>query len=83
MSNAPYGNDPAKIARYKDFWSRADVKRPLVGFTFVGWFPLGEFSACKSWSSSTYLTPEMIDPEAFMEDHVRMLREGKSLTMIC
>ncbi len=77
MSKAPYGNDPAKIARYRDFWSLADVKRPLVGFTFVGWFPFGEFSACQNWGSARYLTPEMIDPEAFMEDHLRMLREGE------
>ena len=77
MSKAPYGNDPAKIERYKDFWSRADVKRPLVGFTLVGWFPFGEFASCKNWGSSKYLTPDMIDPAAFMDDHLRMLREGE------
>ncbi len=77
MSKAAYGNDPAKIERYKSFWSRADVARPLVGFTFVGWFPFGEFAACRSWSSSRYLTPDMIDPAGFIEDHVRMLREGE------
>ena len=77
MSKTPYGNDPAKIERYKDFWSRADVKRPLVGFTLVGWFPFGEFAACKDWGSSKYLTPDMIDPAAFMDDHLRMLREGE------
>jgi hypothetical protein len=76
---APYGNDPAKIERYNAFWNRAGVKRPLVGFTFVGWFPLGEFTACKSWSSSKYLTPDMIAPEDFMEDHLRLLREGESV----
>ena len=77
MSKVPYGNDPAKIERYKDFWSRADVKRPLVGFTLVGWFPFGEFAACKNWGSAKYLTPDMIDPAAFMEDHLRMMREGE------
>lgn len=77
MSKAPYGNDPAKIERYKAFWSRAEVNRPLVGFSFTGWFPLGEFEACKAWRSSPYLTPDMIVPEAFMEDHLRMLREGE------
>ncbi|MGD0223856.1 MAG: hypothetical protein ABSF71_16120 [Terriglobia bacterium] len=77
MSKVPYGNDPAKIDRYKDFWSLADVKRPLVGFTFVGWFPFGEFSACRRWASSNYLTPEMINPAAFMDDHVRIVREGE------
>jgi hypothetical protein len=77
MSKAPYGNDPAKIERYKSFWSRADVDRPMVSFSFVGWFPFGEFEACKAWSSTPYLTPDMLDPEAFMEDHLRMMREGE------
>ena len=79
MSKVPYGNDPAKIERYRAFWDRTDVNRPLVGFSFVGWFPLGEFEACKAWGSSPYLTPDMIVPEAFMEDHLRILREGEAV----
>jgi hypothetical protein len=77
MTQAPFGNDPAKIARYKTFWNRDDVHRPLVGFSFVGWFPLQEFAACKTWGSADYLTPDMVDPGAFIEDHIRMLREGE------
>jgi hypothetical protein len=79
MSRAPFGNDPAKIAKYTTFWNREAVKRPLVGFTFIGWFPLGEFAPCKSWRSSKYLTPDMIAPEAFMNDYIRLLREGETL----
>jgi len=79
MAKAPYGNDPAKIERYRAFWSRGDVDRPLVGFTMVGWFPFAEFTACKSWGSAKYLTPDMIDPAAFIEDHVRIMREGESV----
>ncbi len=79
MSKAPYGNDPAKIQKYLAFWTREAVKRPLVGFTLVGWFPFGEFAACKRWQSSRYLTPEMIAPEDFIEDHLRMLREGETI----
>src|SRR5208337_1004516 len=79
MSKAAFGNDPAKIERYISFWKREDVKRPLVGFTFIGWFPFGEFMACKAWSSSRYLTPEMIAPQAFMDDYIRLLREGETL----
>ncbi|HZT31486.1 MAG TPA: hypothetical protein VFA33_16475 [Bryobacteraceae bacterium] len=79
MSVVPFGNDPAKIARYQAFWRRADVTRPLVGFTLVGWFPLGEFAACRAWGSADTLTPGMIDPEAFLDDHLRMLREGESM----
>jgi hypothetical protein len=79
MLKIPFGNDPAKINRYRAFWKREDVKRPLVGFSFIGWFPLGEFAACKAWSSFKYLTPDMVDPEAFLDDHIRMLREGETL----
>jgi hypothetical protein len=77
MSSAPFGNDPAKIGRYRKFWSRETVARPLVGFTRVGWFPLEEFAAAKAWRSVDYLTPEMIDPAALLDDHLRMLREGE------
>jgi hypothetical protein len=74
-----FGNDPAKIGRYRAFWQRAGVPRPLVGFSLVGWFPLQEFAACRAWRSAPYLTPDMIDPEAFLADHLRMLREGESI----
>ncbi len=79
MPKVPFGNDPAKIARYRAFWNRDDVARPLVGFSFVGWFPLGEFAACATWGAADYLTPEMVDPEAFLPDHLRMLREGEQV----
>src|SRR3990172_4086493 len=79
MSKTPFGNDLAKIEKYTAFWKREDGKRPLVGFSFIGWFPLGEFTACKAWSSSKYLTPNMIAPEAFMDDYIRLLREGETV----
>ena len=49
MSRAPFGNDPAKVEGYKAFWARQSVKRPLVSFSMVGWFPLQEFQACQAW----------------------------------
>lgn len=75
----PFGNDPAKIAGYKAFWNREDVKRPLVGFSFVGWFPLEYFSACKSWQVNDYITPEMIDPDSWLDDQERLLEEGERI----
>jgi hypothetical protein len=78
-AKAPFGNDPAKIERYRAFWKRSDVSRPLVGFSLVGWFPLQEFAACEAWGTVEYLTPEMIDPQAFLADHLRILREGESI----
>ena len=79
MSSAPFGNDPAKIERYNSFWRRADVPRPLVGFTTRGWFPLEEYAATRAWPINTYLTPEMVVPEAFLDDEERLLREGEVL----
>jgi hypothetical protein len=31
----------------------------------------------KDWTDSRYLTPDMIQPEAFLGDHLRILREGE------
>ena len=74
-----FGNDPAKIDRYRAFWDRAPVARPLVGFSLIGWFPVQEFAACRAWRSLDSITPDMIDPDAFLEDHLRMLREGEAI----
>jgi hypothetical protein len=80
MTTAAFGNDPRKIERYRAFWNRGAAKRPLVGFTLVGWFPLGEFpGVTRSWGRAAYLTPEMIEPAAFIDDFLRILREGETL----
>ena len=77
MARIPFGNDPAKIEKYLAFWNREDVKRPLVGFSLIGWFPLEEFAICQNWGSSGYLTPDMVDPRDFMDDHERLVGEGE------
>ena len=77
MAQFPFGNDPAKIEKYLAFWKRDDVTRPLVGFSFVGWFPMNEFAVCQNWASSDYLTLDMVEPQNFMDDHVRLAREGE------
>jgi hypothetical protein len=74
-----YGNDPAKVARYRTFWSRSETRRPLVAFTLTGWFPLNDFAVCRSWAPGSELTPERIDPAEFLDDHIRMLREGETM----
>ncbi|MDR0843973.1 MAG: hypothetical protein LBN71_02040 [Tannerella sp.] len=74
-----YGNDPAKIERYKKFWSRESVERPLVGFSFKSWFPLDEFKASASWAKDAPLTPNMVIPEDFLEDQEALLREGETI----
>ena len=77
MIEYPFGNDPAKVDRYLAFWERRPVGRPLVGFSFKSWFPLQEYAASAAWQADRHLTPEMIEPAAFMEDEERLLREGE------
>ncbi len=79
MANAPFGNDPAKIGRYRAFWNRTDASRPLVGFTMRGWFPLEEYAATRAWPVNSYLTPDMVVPETFLDDEARLLAEGEVL----
>jgi hypothetical protein len=75
----PFGNDPSKIDGYRNFWKRKPAKRPLVGFSFKSWFPLQEFKASAKWQSSEYLTPDMVDPDSFLDDQERLLKEGETL----
>ena len=74
-----FGNDPSKIERYQAFWKREDIDRPLVGFSFVGWYPLEYFTICKSWKINDYITPEMLVPSQWLEDYERLLREGEEI----
>lgn len=77
--SALFGNDPAKIEGYRAFWGRTPVRRPLVGFTTRGWFPLEEYAATRAWPVNAELTPDMVVPEAFLEDEERLLREGEAI----
>ena len=79
VSQAAFGNDPRKLERYRAFWSRADVQRPLVGFTLRGWFPVQEYAASRAWPVDGYLLPDMVQPEAFVADEARLLAEGEFL----
>ncbi len=76
-SSYPFGNDPAKIEGYRAFWNRSPVRRPLVGFSIKSWFPLQEFAASAAWQDIEVLTPDMIEPEAFLDDQERLLAEGE------
>ncbi len=75
----PFGNDPAKIEGYRAFWERRAARRPLVGFSLKSWFPLQEFAASAAWQACDVLTPEMVEPEAFLDDQERLLQEGEAI----
>ena len=75
----PFGNDPAKTRRYREFWDMNLSGRPLVGFTFKGWLPVEEYRITSSWPLDSYLTPDMVDPADFLADQDRMIAEGERM----
>ncbi len=77
MTPIPYGNNPAKLDRYRAFWKRSDIARPIIGFSMIGWFPLDAFPAAQNWKGHHYLEPDMLEIPSVVEDHVRMIREGE------
>jgi hypothetical protein len=79
MTTAPFGNDVAKVDRYRAFWDRGETKRPMVGFTVRGWFPLRDYSAARAWPVNGCLTPDMVVPMSFLDDEERLLLEGEIL----
>jgi hypothetical protein len=78
-STYAFGNDPAKIERYRAFWDRAPVERPLVGFTFVGWFPLQYFAVSRAWQVNEHITPDRFCADEWFDDYERLLREGEEI----
>jgi hypothetical protein len=78
-SSHPFGNHPEKIDRYRAFWSREATDRPLVGFSYVGWYPLEYFSACKAWKVDDHITPEMLEPAQWLDDYESLLAEGEEV----
>jgi len=51
----------------------------LVGFSYVGWFPLQYFSACKHWEVNQHITHAMIDPSEWVDDQEKLLEEGETI----
>lgn len=74
-----FGNDPSKADRYRKWWNRAPVPRPLVGFSLLSWFPLDEFSVSRAWPKGEELTPGMVHPEEFLDEWEEHIREGEYL----
>lgn len=75
----PYGNDEKKKGNYLSFWKRETCPRPMTGFSLKSWFPLKEFEAANELEKHKYLTPELIQPQEYMNDQIRLLKEGEKI----
>ena len=80
MESFGFGDITEKIDVYKQFWNRTNKKKPLIGYTFKSWFPLSEYKASSAWEKKfNFLSPEMIDPDDFLEDLEGLLYKEKEI----
>ena len=66
-----------KIAKYKQFWSMADVKRPLIGSDIGGYFPLDRFSI--SAEEGQEISPDAVNPASYLNDYDEFLQASISV----
>jgi hypothetical protein len=58
-----------KLERYRRFWKRAPVERPLIGFSVGGWFPLQSYRAMQKLRGTPALVADDLQPEGFLADY--------------
>lgn len=58
-----------KTDRYRRFWTRSPVERPLIGFSVGGWFPLQSYRAMQKLRGEPILRPDDLHPEEFLPDY--------------
>ncbi len=75
MPTAAFGNDPLKVEGYRRFWGLADARRPLVGFTMRGFFPMEEYAVTRAWLAGTFLRPET-NAVTYVHDSICILKDS-------
>jgi hypothetical protein len=74
-----FSGQQEKIKRYNDFWSGAEVDRPLIGFSLGGWFPLHSYTALHKFRGKGRLLPDQVQPEEFLPDYDRLVAQWESV----
>ena len=62
-----------KIKRYRAFWSKEPVERPMIGFSLGGWFQLKNYSALEKLRGRPRLEADQLSPEDFFPDYDRIV----------
>jgi len=75
MVNSPFASSifQDKLARYRSFWSREPVERPIIGFSLGGWFQLQNYSALERLRNRAKIEPHQFPPEDFFPDYDRIV----------
>jgi hypothetical protein len=69
VTRTPPSTVAGKIDRYRRFWDRTPVERPLIGFSVGGWFPLQSYRAMQKRRGKAALAPDDLNPEEFLDDY--------------
>lgn len=62
-----------KLSRYRSFWLKEPMERPVIGFSLGGWFQLQNYSALESFRDRLTLAPDQLSPEEFFPDYDRIV----------
>ncbi len=62
-----------KLSRYRSFWSKEPVDRPVIGFSLGGWFQLQHYSALERLRDQPTLAADHLSPEDFFPDYDRIV----------
>jgi hypothetical protein len=64
-----------KIKRYRAFWSKEPVERPMIGFSLGGWFQLKNYSALEKLRGRPRIEADQLSPEDFFPDYDRIVNQ--------
>ena len=65
-----------KIDKYRKFWNREAVHRPIIGFDVGGYFPFQRFKSFRSFKRGDILEPNMIKTKDYLSDYESFYNES-------
>ena len=68
-----------KLGRYRSFWNRTPVHRPLLGFDVGGFYPLQKYSSLQELGSGAELLPSMLDPADLLDAYEEAYESSTSI----
>ena len=69
-----------KIAKQLKFWNREEVDQPLIGYSIGNYFPSSRYPTATSlFKENEWITPELLNPEDFIEDYERLYQLSLSV----
>jgi hypothetical protein len=63
-----------KLTAYREFWSGASRKRPLIGIDAGGWFPFKRFSCLRKIEDGDEIRRDLLSPQDSRQDYEEYLQ---------